>query len=45
MQVYFSILNKICDMRVTSSGCFDVECLKGPLPARGPSTNKVFFQL
>ena len=27
MQVYFSILNKICDMRVTSSGCFDVECL------------------
>ena len=27
LQVYFSILNKICDMRVTSSGCFDVECL------------------
>ena len=27
MQVYFSILNKICDMRVRSSGCFDVECV------------------
>ena len=29
IQLYFSILNKICDMRVTSPGCFDMECLVG----------------
>ena len=27
IQLCFSILNKICDMRVTSPGCFDMECL------------------
>ena len=26
-QMYFSILNKICGMRVISPGCFDMECL------------------